>query len=185
MSAGRTALDATEAHARALDAEDPLAGLRERFHLPRGDDGTPRAYLCGNSLGLAPVAARAAVERELDDWARLGVDGHFHAASPWYRYHERLRDSLARLAGAEPSEVVAMNSLTVNLHLMLTSFYRPAGPRHRMLVEEHAFPSDRYAVESQLGSTATIPQTRWSRPKTSRRASSAKASRSPSCWSVR
>jgi kynureninase len=153
-----SAFDSSEARARRLDAEDPLAALRDRFHVPRDDDGTPRAYLCGNSLGLEPLAARAALEHELDEWARLGVDGHFQAARPWYRYHEPLRPALARLCGAEPSEVVAMNSLTVNLHLMLTSFYRPTPARHRVLLEAHAFPSDRYAVESQLRLHGHDPQ---------------------------
>lgn len=148
MSAPR--FDATEDHARSLDAADPLGPLRSRFHLPRTPDGASSAYLCGHSLGLQPLAARAAVERELDDWARLGVDGHFAARNPWYAYHERLRSPLARLSGARPAEVVAMNSLSVNLHLMLTSFLRPVPGRHRVLIEEHAFPSDRYAVESQL-----------------------------------
>src|SRR5512137_1066217 len=108
-----------EAAARRLDAEDPLAGFRERFHLPEGPGGRPAVYLNGNSLGPMPRGAREAVLRELEDWARLAVDGHFHARTPWYGYHETLREPLARLVGALPSEVVAMNSLTVNLHLMM------------------------------------------------------------------
>jgi len=142
--------DRSEARAQALDVEDRLRELRTRFHVPHAVDGTARAYLCGNSLGLEPVAAAEGIQRELDDWARLGVEAHFDAASPWYTYHERLREPLARLVGARPSEVVAMNSLTVNLHLMLVSFFRPEPGRHRVLIEENAFPSDRYAVESHL-----------------------------------
>jgi kynureninase len=138
-----------EQEALALDAADPLARFRERFELPPGRDGRPVVYLAGNSLGLMPRAAREYVARELDDWAGLGVDGHFHAANPWYGYHETLRAPLARLVGALPSEVVAMNSLTVNLHLMMATFYRPTAARHAILVEEHPFPSDLYAAQSQ------------------------------------
>lgn len=140
----------TEAFARSLDAQDPLARFRERFHIPRGADGRPLIYFCGNSLGLMPAQARALVEQELDDWARLGVDAHFDAKSPWYSYHESFREPGARLVGARPGEVVMMNSLTVNLHLMMTTFYRPARARHKILVEADPFPSDLYAVQSEL-----------------------------------
>ncbi|HXV77612.1 MAG TPA: kynureninase [Candidatus Polarisedimenticolaceae bacterium] len=135
--------------ARELDARDRLAAFRDRFHLPPDDDGSPLAYLCGNSLGLQPRATRASLERELEDWARLAVDAHFDGRTPWYSYHETLRGPLARLVGALPGEVVAMNSLTVNLHLLMVSFYRPTPERHRILIEQHAFPSDNYAVRSQ------------------------------------
>ena len=135
--------------AAALDAADPLAAFRQEFHIPAGPDGRPCAYFCGNSLGLQPKAARAAVEQELDDWARLGVEGHFHGTSPWLRYHETLADATARLVGARPLEVVVMNSLTVNLHLLLVSFYRPTATRYKILLEGGAFPSDQYALESQ------------------------------------
>jgi kynureninase len=107
-------------------------------------------YLCGHSLGLQPTAARALVEQELDDWARLGVEGHFHGKTPWYSYHETLRDAGARLVGALPHEVVFMNSLTVNLHLMMATFFRPSGGRRCILIDEPAFPSDLYAIQSQL-----------------------------------
>jgi kynureninase len=133
-----------------LDAADPLRGFREGFHLPPGPDGAPAAYFCGNSLGLMPRAARGLVEQEMDDWARLAVDGHFRGKTPWYDYHETVREPLARLLGAKPHEVVAMNSLTVNLHLMMASFYRPRGERRRILIEATAFPSDAYAVRSQI-----------------------------------
>jgi kynureninase len=139
------------ARARALDAADPLASLRERFVLPRAADGTSLIYLCGHSLGLAPRDARARVDEELTDWERLGVAGHHAGRRPWIDYAEALRPALARLAGAEPDEVVAMNSLTVNLHLMLASFYRPRGARRCILIERGAFPSDRHAIESHLG----------------------------------
>ncbi len=139
-----------ESFARRLDEQDTLHRFRERFLIPRRWDGRPVLYLCGNSLGLQPIGVRAAVERELEDWARLAVAGHFKGASPWYSYHETLREPLARLVGAMPGEVVAMNSLTVNLHLMMVSFYRPTRERHKILIEDCAFPSDNYAVRSQL-----------------------------------
>jgi kynureninase len=139
-----------EDFARDVDSRDPLAACREKFHLPRRDDGCPVIYLCGNSLGLQPKSAREIVERELDDWARLAVDAHFHGQTPWYSYHEAFRESGARLVGARPGEVVMMNSLTVNLHLMMVSFYRPTPDRRKILVEGPTFPSDLYAVQSQL-----------------------------------
>ena len=139
----------TFATASELDAADPLAGFREEFHIPPGPDGQPCAYLCGNSLGLQPKAARAAVEQEFDAWERLGVEGHFHGTSPWMHYHETLAEASARVVGARPLEVVVMNSLTVNLHLLLVSFYQPTATRYKILMEGGAFPSDQYAIESQ------------------------------------
>jgi kynureninase len=136
--------------ARRLDAADPVRPFRGRFLLPTRPDGSPLVYLCGHSLGLQPAGARESVEQELDDWARLGVEGHFRGRAPWYSYHETLRDAGARLVGALPHEVVFMNSLTVNLHLMLATFYRPAGRRRGLLIDEPAFPSDLYAVQSQV-----------------------------------
>jgi kynureninase len=140
----------SESEARSLDERDPFPGFRERFHLPRDDSGAPLAYFCGNSLGLKPRGVDAAVRQELDDWARLAVDGHFEGRTPWYTYHETLRQPLADLVGARPEEVVAMNGLTVNLHLMMVSFYRPTPRRYKILMEHHAFPSDSYAIKSQL-----------------------------------
>lgn len=137
-------------HAARLDAGDPLASLRGEFHIPRRPDGSATVYLCGHSLGLAPRNAARIVAEELDAWATQGVAGHFESARPWLSYHEQLSSSLARLAGALPVEVVAMNSLTVNLHLMLASFYRPTPQRHKILIEKRAFSSDRYAVESHI-----------------------------------
>lgn len=138
------------AQARALDAEDPLRGYRDEFWIPRHGDGQAQLYFCGNSLGLQPRRLQADMARELDAWKTLGVEGHFEGEAPWMPYHELLREPLARLVGALPSEVVAMNSLTVNLHLMMVSFFRPGRKRKRILIERQPFPSDRYAVESQL-----------------------------------
>jgi hypothetical protein len=125
-------------HARRRDEVDPLRAYRERFALPRDERGKPLVYLCGHSLGLLPLAARDLVMEELDDWARLGVLGHEHARRPWIPYHENLAAGLAYLTGARAGEVIAMNSLTVNLHLMLASFYRPAGRRTKILIETGA-----------------------------------------------
>ncbi len=136
--------------ARRLDADDSLAGYRDRFFIPQTPGGEDVVYFSGNSLGLQPKAVRGYVEKELEDWATLGVEGHFLARHPWMPYHEFLTEQTARLVGARPVEVVVMNTLTVNLHLMLVSFYRPTLARHKILIEGDAFPSDRYAVASQL-----------------------------------
>jgi kynureninase len=153
------AWDQAAAEAAHLDAEDPLAGFRARFHVPPCPDGTPAVYLCGNSLGLMPREAGTLVQQELADWAGLAVDAHFRGATPWYGYHETVREPLARLVGAHPHEVVAMNSLTVNLHLMMASFYRPQGARRKILIEAAAFPSDGYAVRSRLDLHGHDPET--------------------------
>lgn len=145
-------------HAAELDALDPLRDLRCEFHVPVRRDGSPAIYLCGHSLGLQPKAAASIVAQELERWAEDGVEAHFRSERPWVSYHERLAPGLARLAGAQPTEVVAMNSLTVNLHLMLASFYRPQGKRTKILIERRAFPSDRYAVASQLRWHGIDPQ---------------------------
>jgi kynureninase len=136
--------------ARRLDEAEPLRAFRDRFALPRDAQGEPLVYLCGHSLGLMPLAARGLVLEELNDWARLAVLGHEHARRPWIPYHENLRDGLASLTGARGTEVVAMNSLTINLHLLLAAFYRPTGARRRILIEAGAFSSDRHAVASQI-----------------------------------
>ena len=149
---------ATLGAAQARDAADPLAGYRVRFALPRDERSEPLIYLCGHSLGLQPLAARELVNEELDEWARLGVEGHEHARRPWVPYHENLTGALAALTGALHREVVAMNSLTVNLHLMLASFYRPTGPRNRILIEADAFSSDRHAAASQIAWRALDPE---------------------------
>jgi len=139
-----------EAFAKKLDADDALRGFRERFCIPTGSDGSPVVYFCGHSLGLLPKEARRFVEEELEDWARLGVDGHFKGRRPWYSYHEQFREPGARIVGARPGEVVMMNSLTVNLHLMMATFYRPTKERYKILIESPTFPSDLYAVKTQL-----------------------------------
>lgn len=136
--------------ARALDAADPLKGERDLFAIPKDDAGKDVAYFTGNSLGLMPHSARDAIQQELDDWATLGVDAHLHGKHPWFGYHERFRETGARLVGARPGEVVMMNGLTANLHLMLASFYQPRGNRTRIMVEDALFPSDDYVVESHI-----------------------------------
>src|SRR6202012_1479736 len=138
-----------EQHARALDEADALAPFRDEFLIPPHGNGQQN-YLCGNSLGLQPKATRAVLTDELDDWAALGVEAHFRGRHPWMPYHAEVREHLAEVVGAKPGEVVAMNSLTTNLHLMMVSFYRPTRERPAILIEKSAFPSDRYAVESQI-----------------------------------
>ncbi len=142
--------DRREEYARYLDAVDPLRGWRDQFCLPADQTGRPLVYLCGHSLGLQPRGVRLLIEQELDDWARLGVEGHFRGASPWYAYHELFREWGAQLVGARPGEVVMMNSLTVNLHLMLATFYRPTKTRYKILIDAPPFPSDLFALQSHL-----------------------------------
>jgi len=133
-----------------MDASDPLAHFRSRFCFPKTKTGEECIYLCGHSLGLQPKTTAACINQDLQDWAELGVEGHFHGKNPWMPYHRLLTNQTAALVGAKPSEVVVMNSLTVNLHLMMVSFYRPTAQRHKILVERGAFPSDQYAVRSQI-----------------------------------
>lgn len=140
---------ADAAFAAQLDQDDPLAHYREKFHIPRHAE-REEIYLCGNSLGLQPKTTEPYLREELEDWQRLAVKAHFAGRRPWMPYHELLTDKTARLVGAEPQEVVNMNSLTANLHLMLVSFYRPTTTRNRILIERGAFPSDRYALASQI-----------------------------------
>jgi kynureninase len=133
-----------------MDAKDPLRGYRDKFFIPRGKNGQEEIYLCGHSLGLRPKSARMYIEQELKDWSALGVKAHFRARHPWMPYHEFLATQTARIVGARGDEVVVMNSLTVNLHLMMISFYRPTPARHKILIESQPFPSDRYAIVSQI-----------------------------------
>lgn len=137
------------AYARHQDAQDALRAFRDQFYIPPVN-GRESIYLCGNSLGLQPKNARAAVEQEFLDWQLLGVEGHFHGTHPWLDYHEYLAGPEARVVGALPEEVVVMNSLTTNLHLMLVSFYRPTARRFKIITEAGAFPSDQYALETQV-----------------------------------
>ncbi|HVW41458.1 MAG TPA: kynureninase [Amycolatopsis sp.] len=152
-------MDTTEAGARELDLADP--GYRDRFAIPPAEGGAypEAAYFAGSSLGLQPLAVRAELLEDLDDWARLGVDGHREARRPWLPYHALLTETAARLVGALPAETVVMNSLTVNLHLLMVSFYRPAGARTRIVIEDSAFPSDSYAVRSQAAFHGLDPDT--------------------------
>jgi kynureninase len=145
-----TGQDLMRLQAAALDAADPLADYAQEFHHPHDSQGRKLLYFGGHSLGLQPKSAAAMIEQELADWRRLGVLGHHEAVHPWIPYHERAAPALAELTGAMESEVVAMNSLTVNLHLMMVSFFRPDATRNTVLIESSAFPSDRYAVVSQL-----------------------------------
>jgi len=133
----------------ALDRGDPLGRFRDEFHIPRSETGEEEIYFAGNSLGLLPKRTRRYVDAELEKWSRLAVKAHFSGENPWMPYHELLAEPMARLVGGSPTEVVTMNSLTVNLHLMMASFYRPTRERHRILLEDRAFPSDDYALESQ------------------------------------
>jgi kynureninase len=146
------------ADARARDAADPLTANRDRFLLPDGPDGPPAVYLAGQSLGLQARTVRPLVEAELDAWAHRGVEGHFAADRPWFTSDEAFRDPMARLVGASRSEVAVLNTLTVNLHLMLASFFRPAGPRHRILTDAPIFPSDRHAFRSHLAWRGLDPE---------------------------
>lgn len=137
-------------YARKQDENDPLSHFRNHFHFPKDNQGNNLIYLCGNSLGLQPKKVKEYLDEELNAWAQLGVDGHTEGKHPWLPYHEFLTEKMARIVGAKPSEVVIMNTLTNNLHLMMVSFYNPTKDRFKILIESDAFPSDKYAVESQL-----------------------------------
>jgi kynureninase len=141
---------ATRDFAIMMDERDPLAIYRDRFSFPRSANGDNSIYLCTHSLGLQPKTARKYVEQELDDWARLAVGGHFRSPDPWISYQRLLAEKTSTLVGAQPHEIVWMNSLTVNLHMMMVSFYRPTRHRHKIVIESRAFPSDQYAVQSQI-----------------------------------
>lgn len=136
--------------ALSLEAQDELRKYKECFHIPLKKNGKEHVYFCGNSLGLQPKRTKEFINQELEDWADLGVEGHLNAKNPWLTYHEFLSQSFARIVGAKQSEVVAMNTLTVNLHLMMVSFFRPTSERFKIIIEADAFPSDIYAVESQI-----------------------------------
>ena len=137
-------------YAKQQDALDELSSYRQQFHIPKDKNGNELIYLCGNSLGLQPKSTKAYINQELEDWANLGVEGHTEAKNPWLPYHEFLTEATAKLVGAKPIEVVTMNSLTANLHFMMASFYKPTKERYKIVIESDAFPSDKYAVESQL-----------------------------------
>ncbi|HVF31017.1 MAG TPA: kynureninase [Pyrinomonadaceae bacterium] len=149
--------EASPAFAGKMDTTDPLKCFREKFHIPQTSGGGEIIYFTGNSLGLQPKTTREYVDQELSDWAALGVQGHMHAQNPWLPYHEFLTERMARVIGAKPIETVVMNSLTVNLHLMMVTFYRPDGKRNKIVIEKGAFPSDQYAVGSQIAFHKPIP----------------------------
>jgi kynureninase len=143
-------LDTSLHYALEQDQKDVLRSFRDYFHMPKTPDGQDVIYLCGNSLGLMPKSTSIYVNQELEDWKNLGVEGHFHAKNPWMPYHEFLTENMAHIVGAKPEEVVVMNSLTANLHLLMVSFYRPTSQRYKILFDYSPFPSDRYAIESQI-----------------------------------
>ena len=136
--------------AKLLDQNDSLARFKDQFHIPKDKNGNDLIYFCGNSLGLQPKITKDYINQELEDWANLGVDGHTEGKNPWLHYHEFLTETMANIVGAKNNEVVVMNSLTANLHFMMVSFYQPTPKRYKILIEADAFPSDKYAVESQL-----------------------------------
>ncbi|MCG2430912.1 kynureninase [Aequorivita xiaoshiensis] len=137
-------------YAKQQDSQDPLASFKKKFHIPKNASGEDLIYLCGNSLGLQPVLTSEYIKEELQDWANLGVEGHVQGKHPWLPYHEFLTKNMAKIVGAKPSEVVVMNTLTTNLHLMMVSFYQPTKTKYKIVIESDAFPSDKYAMESQL-----------------------------------
>lgn len=146
----QTNFENSESFAQKMNAEDALKHFRDKFYIPKQNSGEEVLYFTGNSLGLQPKITRNYIEQELKDWENLGVEGHFHAKNPWMPYHEFVTEKLAKIVGAKNSEVVAMNSLTVNLHLLMVSFYRPTETRYKIVIEKDAFPSDKYAVKSQI-----------------------------------
>jgi len=143
-------LQNTLEYAKQQDSQDPLASFKKKFRTPKNASGEDLIYLCGNSLGLQPVLTSEYIKEELQDWADLGVEGHVQGKHPWLPYHEFLTKNMAKIVGAKPSEVVVMNTLTTNLHLMMVSFYQPTKTKYKIVIESDAFPSDKYAMESQL-----------------------------------
>ena len=149
VSTTTTTFENSLAFAKQLDAKDPLKSFRSRFLFPQ-HNGKEVVYFTGNSLGLQPKTTQASIQQELDDWAKFGVEGHFLAKNPWMHYHEFLTEKMAKIVGGKPAEVVMMNQLTVNLHLLMVSFYKPTKQRYKILCEAKAFPSDQYALQSQV-----------------------------------
>ncbi|WP_062053076.1 kynureninase [Aquimarina longa] len=145
-----TSLKASLEYAKELDQNDKISHYKDQFHIPKDHTEKDWIYMCGNSLGLQPKNTQQYIQQELNDWADFGVEGHFEAKNPWMPYHEFLTDAMAKIVGATPLEVVIMNTLTTNLHLLMVSFYQPTTTKYKIVIESDAFPSDRYAVESQL-----------------------------------
>ena len=135
--------------AKQCDANDKLKSYRSKFHMPQ-HNGKDMVYFTGNSLGLQPKTTKSFIEQELNDWAKYGVEGHFMAQNPWLPYHEFLTENMAKIVGALPEETVMMNQLTVNLHLLMVSFYRPTKQRYKIICDANAFPCDQYALQSQV-----------------------------------
>ncbi len=142
--------ETSRTYAQSLDHADKLKKFRSEFYFPKDKNGYSCVYLCGNSLGLQPKITAQYLQEELNDWAEYGVNGHKKAGRPWLTYHLQARDGFAELTGSKQNEVIAMNTLTVNLHMMMATFFRPTKKRYKILIESNAFPSDRFAVESQL-----------------------------------
>lgn len=143
-------METTRSYALQMDEKDPLGHFRQHFHIPQQANGQEVLYFCGNSLGLSPKKTKAYLLQELKDWEQHGVEGHFEANNPWVSYHELFPEKLSKIVGAQPKEVVVMNTLSANLHLMMVSFFRPTKERFKIVIEQAAFPSDKYAVASQL-----------------------------------
>ena len=158
--------ESAESFAHKLDEQDALKNFRERFYIPKQKSGADVLYFTGNSLGLQPKTAKSYIEQELEDWKAFGVEGHFHAKNPWMPYHEFLTEQMANVVGAKQIETVVMNSLTVNLHLLMVSFYHPHGKRNKIVIEKGAFPSDQYAVKSQIAFHLRSRKTEVRSPKT-------------------
>jgi kynureninase len=142
--------ETSQEFAQKMDEQDPLKNYRDQFHIPKHTTGTDILYFCGNSLGLQPKKVASYLQQELNDWKEFGVEGHFHAKNAWMPYHEYFSKNLAKIVGAQEQEVVVMNTLTTNLHLMMVSFYRPTAKRNKIVMEKAAFPSDKYAMDSQI-----------------------------------
>ena len=156
--------EATESFARTMDAQDSLAHFREQFYIPKQSSGGDVLYFTGNSLGLQPKTARQCLENVMKDWETLAVEGHFNGANPWMTYHESVSAKMAEIVGAKPIETVAMNLLSVNLHLLMVSFYRPTAARYKIVIEKGAFPSDIYAVKSQIAFHQQISNSKFQIP---------------------
>ena len=148
----------TQDFAKEMDIKDEISDYRYKFLIPKNKDGSDKIYFCGNSLGLQPKQTQKYIEQELQDWGEMAVEGHTNAKNPWLLYHEFLTEKTSRIVGAKSHEVVVMNTLSVNLHLMMVSFYNPTRERYKILIESDAFPSDRYAVESQLNFHGHTPE---------------------------
>ena len=155
-TATTTIYDQSLEFAKEMDAQDPLQSFRNQFYFPQ-HEGKDAIYFCGNSLGLQPKSTQQYIQRELEQWHTYGVEGHFRGEHPWFHYHKYLQPQTAHVVGAKEQEVVVMNTLTVNLHLLMVTFYRPTKERFKIIMEAGAFPSDQYAIESQVKWHGFVP----------------------------